>query len=120
GSLGVATSILLNSDQSRYSATAHEFASYHRSESFRCDHHNIDIFSRNDRSIINRKAVSKKKRLARSQIRSDFLLIDGGHLCVRQSEKNDVTAPHRIGRGENFEAISFRTNARFASAIETD
>src|SRR6266496_3607516 len=117
---GPATSVPVNSNQSRYSATADEFASHHRSESFRCDHHNIDIFSRNDCSITNRKAVSKEKRLPRSQIRSDFLLIDCGHLCVWQREKNDVTPPYRISRLENFETISFRTNARFASTIETD
>ena len=118
--LGATTVVLLNGNQSRHSATIDEFASYHWSESFRRDHHNIDIFTRNDRAIINREAVSKEKRLACSQIRSDVLLIHGRHLGVRQSDKNDVAAPCCIGRLQNSETIPFRTNARFASAIETD
>ncbi len=64
--------------------------------------------------------MGKKERLARSQIRSDFFFIDGGHLGVGQREKDDVAAPDRVGRFENFETISFCTNARFASAIKAD
>src|SRR5713101_9056508 len=35
---GPATSVPVNSNQSRYSATVDELAPHHRSESFRCDH----------------------------------------------------------------------------------
>src|SRR5207244_5931273 len=117
---GPPASVLVNSDQSRYTTTVDEFASNHWPESFRSDHHNIDIFSRNDGAVINREAVSKEKRLAGPQIRGDLLLIDRRHLCVGQREKDNVAASHRLRGLENFEAISFRTNARFAARIKAD
>src|SRR5437016_12788058 len=114
--LGMATRVWMNSDQSRYSASVTEFAANHWPEPLRGDHHNIDVFSRNDRSIINRKAVGKEKGLALSEIRSNLLFVTGGHLCIRQREKNDVPPAHRFSRLENVVAISSRTSARSTSA----
>src|SRR5207237_8179663 len=88
--LGVATSVLANSDQTRYPATVDKFVSHHWPKTLRSDHHDVDIFSWNDRSIINRETVSKEKRLARSQIRSDFFFVDDRHLCIGQRKKDDV------------------------------
>src|SRR5437764_2313208 len=74
--LSAATSVLINSDQTRYPATVDKFVSHHRAKSLWSDHHDIDVLSWNDRSIINCETVSKKKRLARPQIRSDFFFVD--------------------------------------------
>src|SRR5438552_3908255 len=100
--------------------SVNEFAANHWPEPLRGDHHNIDIFSRDDRSIINRESVSEEKRLARSEIRSNLLFVYGRHLCIGQREKNDVPPPHRFGRLENFEAISSRTRARFTSTVKAN
>ena len=118
--LATATRVLVNRDQSRYSASVNEFAANHWPEPLRGDHHNIDIFSRNDRSIINRESVSEEKRLARSEIRSNLFFVNGRHLCIGQREKNDVPPAHRFSRLENFEAISSRTSARFTSTVKAN
>src|SRR5947208_781638 len=95
-------------------------AANHWPEPLRGDHHNIDVFSRNDRSIIDRKAVGKEKGLALSEIRSNLLFVNGRHLCIRQREKNHVPPAHRFSRLENFEAISSRTSARSTSAVKAN
>src|SRR6266516_1010118 len=81
-SLGVPAWILMNRDQRRRAATPHELPTHHRPQTFGRDHHNIHIFPRDDRPVINCKAVCEKKGLPGAQTGSDLFFIDCGHFCV--------------------------------------
>ena len=74
--------ILMNRNQARCAATSEKFAAHHWSESLGGNHHNIDIFARNDRSVINRKAVREEQRLTATQIGSDLFSINNWYLGV--------------------------------------
>src|SRR5438034_8503660 len=81
-SLRVPAGILMNRNQPGRAATSQKFPAHHRSEAFGGDHHNIDIFARNDRPIVNPKAVSEDQGLTATQIWSDLLPVNGRHLRV--------------------------------------
>src|SRR5438552_3982230 len=62
--LGMTAWVLMDRNERRHATASYEFPAHHRAESFRCNHHNIEIFTGNNRSVINGKAVSKQQRLA--------------------------------------------------------
>src|SRR5439155_8405609 len=74
--------ILMNCDQRRRATSSQKFPTYHWSEAFGRDHHNIDILGWNDGAIVNGKTVCKEQRLAGTQIRSDLFRVNGRHLRV--------------------------------------
>jgi len=78
----------------------------------RGDHHNIDIFSRNDRSIINRESVSEEKRLARRRFGAISFFVNG-RISVSGSARK-MTSPRRTAS-----AVS-KTLRRFRLARERD
>src|SRR6266699_2278215 len=63
--LCISAPILINRNQCRDAAAFGKFPTHHRSQPFRRDHYNIDIFSWNERAVMNREAVRYKQRLAR-------------------------------------------------------
>src|SRR6266516_2589142 len=81
-SLGVPARVLMNRDQRRRAASPEELPTHHRPQTFGRDHHNIHIFPRDERTVINCKAVREKKGLPRAQTGSDLFFIDCGHFCV--------------------------------------
>ena len=78
-SLRMPAGILVNRNQPWRAATSQKFPAHHRSETLGRDHHNVDIFPRNDRTIINRKAVGEEQSLARTQIWRDLFCVNGRH-----------------------------------------
>ena len=108
----------MNRDQRGHAAPLYEFPAHHRPQTFRCDHHHIDIFSRDNRAVMNREAVRDNQRLVRPQMRSDLFFVNLRHFRIRQREKNDIRATHSLGRIDNFKTGAPRHYARFAFAIK--
>src|SRR6266404_2879342 len=110
--------VLMNRDQSRDAAAFSKFPTHHRSQAFRRDHYNINIYSWNKRAVMNRKAVRDKQRLAWPHMGCDFFFISLRHFRSGQREKNDICPTHSLGRIDNFKAGAPRRDARFAFAIQ--
>src|SRR5438094_1743944 len=64
--LGVAAGILMNCDQSGCATSPHKLPAHHRSQPFGSDHHNIDIFARDNRAVMNCESMREKQGLART------------------------------------------------------
>ena len=103
--------VLMNRDQAGSATASNKFPAHHWSQPFRRDHDNIDILSRNDRSILNGKAVGKEKRFPWPKMRSDLLFVDRRHLGIGQRKENDICAAHCFRCIENFESAAARSRA---------
>src|SRR5436190_21440611 len=59
-SLGVASGVLVNRNQPGRTTSSDKFRAYHRSQTFRGDHDNIDVFTRDNGAVINCKPMCEK------------------------------------------------------------
>src|SRR2546430_9609586 len=89
--------ILMNYDQTRHAAPSHKLPAHHRPESFGSHHHNIHIFLRNNRPVINREAMCEEQSLFRAQAGSDLFRVNRGHLRVESATK--IMSPRRTASG---------------------
>src|SRR4029077_8859594 len=120
GLLRMPAVILMNCNQTGRTAPSKKLATYHWPEAFRRHHDNVHISPGNDSAIMNREAMGKQQRLARSQIRRDLFRIDSRHLVVWERKKNDVSALRSSGCVQDIKTAAPGTDPGLASRIQAD
>ena len=114
------TRVLEDGDECRHAFSFSILAAHDVARPLGSDEDHVDVCRRNDRLVMDRKAVAEKERLALGQIGLDVFRVSGGLLGVGQSDKNDVCAAHCFRRVEYFKPTLLSDFAGMAFGIKTD
>src|SRR3989344_481802 len=105
--LGVARSVLIDSDQVRDTAALDELGTYGVARSLRRDHDHVEIATRHDLVVVNRETVGEGQGSALLDVRLDFVFVQGRLELVRGQDHDQVGSSNSRSNVSHFQAMGF-------------